>query len=200
MKVLLPLVVVTTLSCLAASAQNWRTDNPDQPNGYHASEAASHYHGNYNLPAQQQNGYRASEARSHYGGSRFQSSDGWGSSSSSDSGWGSRWNNQNQSSRPGSRWNNQNQSSGWGSRWSDQNQSSSWGQTTPREENFARGVLRRMAYRAEQNTPASIVGQPDPGIRYSATGGLLDSSMTNAESSVQRMIRSGGGFDKIYAE
>lgn len=213
MKTFRALVVITTLCCSAATAQNYRPANPDQPNGYHASEAASHYHGNAHLPAQQQNGYHASEARSHYGGSHDESSGGWGSSSrsdserggrwgsssSSDGGWGSRWSSDNQSSAPGSRWSNQNQSSGWGGRWSNQNQSSGWGQTTPAEESFARAALRRMAYQSEQSPQASVVGQPDPGVRYSATGGLLDSRMTNAESSVQRMIRNGGGFHNIYA-
>jgi hypothetical protein len=66
-----------------ASAQNWRQPNPDQPNGYHASEAQSHYHGKYHEPAQPLNGYHSSEARSHYGGSKFEPSSGWNHESNS---------------------------------------------------------------------------------------------------------------------
>jgi len=61
----------------AAVAQEWGEQNPNQPNGYRASEFNSHYHGNLNAPEYQPNGYRASEARSHYGGERYEPSSGW---------------------------------------------------------------------------------------------------------------------------
>ena len=53
--------------CPDALAQNWRTPNPNQPNGYRATEAAYHYHGSYKEPSSPSDGYRASEARSHAG-------------------------------------------------------------------------------------------------------------------------------------
>ncbi len=69
-------------------AQNWRTPNPNQPNGYRATSAAYHYSGSYKEPAQPSNGYRASEARSHVGMNSFappssaeKSSGRWGGSS-----------------------------------------------------------------------------------------------------------------------
>jgi hypothetical protein len=71
---LLLLILTFLYSCGDSSAQNWRQENPDAPNGYRASEYASHYHGDACLPANEQNGYRASEARSHYGGGRFETS------------------------------------------------------------------------------------------------------------------------------
>ncbi len=69
--------IAALLSTQVVSAQNWRQPNPDQPNGYRASEADSHYHGKYHEPAQPLNGYRASEGRSHYGGERMESSSGF---------------------------------------------------------------------------------------------------------------------------
>ncbi len=87
----------------SASAQNWRPPNPNQPNGYRASEAASHSHGDAHLPAQEQNGYHASEARSHYGGQRDEPASGW--NYENNSGPGSAFSNDNYSnydSMPGS--------------------------------------------------------------------------------------------------
>lgn len=69
--------LLATLIGQGASAQDWRQQNPNQPNGYRASEFADKYHGRYHEPAQPLNGYRASEARSHYGGSRFEPPSGW---------------------------------------------------------------------------------------------------------------------------
>lgn len=182
------------LSCSTASAQNWRQPNPDQPNGYRASEAASHYHGDLHMPAQPQNGYHASEARSHYGGSRMEPSSGWGSSESSGGG---RWGESSSSGRWGG---SEQSSSGLGSRWGGSEQSSGWGQTTPAEQTFARGVLRRtMMERYAASQGQANVGQPDPGIRYSATNGLLGGRMANVENSASQMIRNGGGFNTIYA-
>ena len=72
MKELFFLVLISgMLLCPQASAQNWRTPNPNQPNGYRATEAAYHFHGSYKEPAQQSNGYRATEARSKFGMSSF---------------------------------------------------------------------------------------------------------------------------------
>ena len=59
-------VSLWTLSS-AAFAQNWRTPNPNQPNGYRATEAAYHFHGSYKEPSSPSNGYRATEARSRAG-------------------------------------------------------------------------------------------------------------------------------------
>lgn len=185
-------MVALVMSSSVALAQNWRQPNPDQPNGYRASEAASHYHGDLHMPAQPQNGYRASEARSHYGGSRMEPSSGWGSSEST-----GRWGESNSESRWGG---GSEQSSGWGSRWGGSDQSSGWGQTTPAEQTFARGLLRRsMMERYAASAGQASVGQPDPGIRYTATNGLLGTRMTNVENSATQMIRNGGGFNTIYA-
>lgn len=105
---MLAVVFGTCVTVTGAHAQNWRTPNPNAPNGYRASMASYHYHGSYKEPAQQQNGYRASEARSKAGmscftppsptessserggGGRFGGSEGrWGSSEG-------RWGSENQ--------------------------------------------------------------------------------------------------------
>lgn len=103
---------VAAISCslllsTAAHGQDWRQEssNPNQPNGYRASEFASHYHGDLHLPAQHLNGYHASEARSHYGGSRFEPASGW--SYQSNSGPGSAFtNNACSGGGPGSAYSN----------------------------------------------------------------------------------------------
>jgi hypothetical protein len=97
--------LLATLLVGAVCAQNWREPNPNQANGYHATEAENHYHGNYHEPAQVQNGYRASEARSHYNGSRFEPSNGW--DEQNNSGPGSAFSNERFSSGgPGSAFSN----------------------------------------------------------------------------------------------
>ncbi len=224
MKKIVYSMIAAILSCTAVLAQNYRPPNPDQPNGYHASEAASHYHGNDHLPAQPQNGYHASEARSHSGAGRSEASQGYGERGASWGGrsggnqeqgrWGSRYGGNQEQGRWGNRYGANQEQGGWGSRYganqeqrgwtsrygANQNQAQGWGETTPAEQNFARGLLRRMADRSAQpSSQSSVVGQPDSGVRYSATGGLLDGGMATAEGSVGRMIRNGGGFDTIYA-
>jgi hypothetical protein len=96
MRTWLLILVLWLAASDAVQAQNWRQENPDAPNGYRASEAASHYHGNVHLPAQEQNGYRASEARSHYGGGRFETQ------TEPTSARDDRWSNDNTSQRYGS--------------------------------------------------------------------------------------------------
>lgn len=79
------LIAFLVTSGVSADAQNWRTPNPNQPNGYRASMASYHYHGSYKEPAQQANGYRATEARSKVGMNCF------APPSTSESGGGGRW-------------------------------------------------------------------------------------------------------------
>lgn len=71
-------LAIALAACMqSALAQNWRAPNPDQPNGYRATEFDNRYHGDLHAPAQPLNGYRASEARSHYGGERYEPAGGW---------------------------------------------------------------------------------------------------------------------------
>jgi len=71
------------LNCGSASADNWRDDNPNQPNGY----AASMYRYHHGTPDDDgpHDGYRASEARARHGLDRF------APPSSDDDSGGSRW-------------------------------------------------------------------------------------------------------------
>ncbi len=74
----------------SAAADNWRDDNPNQPNGY----AASMYRYHHGTPDDDgpHDGYRATEARARYGLDRFappSKNDGWGNSGDSDGG--GRW-------------------------------------------------------------------------------------------------------------
>lgn len=89
------------VACAGSYAQNWRTPNPNQPNGYRATEASYHFHGSYKEPSQPSNGYRASEARSHVGMNSF------APPSTSEKSGGGRW-----GENGGSRF-----SGGEGSRW-----------------------------------------------------------------------------------
>ncbi len=84
-------LISSVVLCPHASAQNWRTPNPNQPNGYRATEAAYHYHGSYKEPAQQSNGYRATEARSKFGMSSFAPPTSSTSGSRCGRGEGGRW-------------------------------------------------------------------------------------------------------------
>ncbi len=54
-------------------AQNLRSDNPNQENGYRATEAETHYYGGRYPVQHNPNGYRASEAGSHFAGGHYQS-------------------------------------------------------------------------------------------------------------------------------
>jgi hypothetical protein len=93
LKLLSHLTLLTViLNCQSASADNWRDDNPNQPNGY----AASMYRYHHGTPDDDgpHDGYRATEARSRYGLDRFappSKNDGWGDSGDSDGGGGGRW-------------------------------------------------------------------------------------------------------------
>lgn len=63
------IVLFLFLNCRSASADNWRDDNPNQPNGY----AASMYRYHHGTPDDDgpHDGYRASEARARHGLDRF---------------------------------------------------------------------------------------------------------------------------------
>lgn len=68
------------LNCGSASADNWRDDNPNQPNGY----AASMYRYHHGTPdPETHNGYAATSVKTRYGLDRFDPPD--------DSDSGSRW-------------------------------------------------------------------------------------------------------------
>lgn len=89
------------LSCVSmalppiVSAQNWRTPNPNQPNGYRATSAATHFSGSYKVPSQPSNGYHASEARSHAGMNCYTPPSSSSNENSRSSRWGgSRWGNE----------------------------------------------------------------------------------------------------------
>ncbi len=183
------IALFSTLFLLAGGvqAQNWRGENPNQPNGYRASEFASHYHGDLHLPAQQQNGYRASEARSHYGGSRFEPASGWSySSNSNSSNYGRSWQTAN----------------GDQNRWSNQG-GSAW-----RESSGYLGTARCLHRLSELSNPevsgganqlAGTAYQGSYGEAASRFGAMLGARREQRESAVQNMIRSGsGGFNHLY--
>ncbi len=94
------------VSCTSVFAQNWRTPNPNQPNGYRATSAAYHYSGSYKEPAQPSNGYRASEARSHVGMNSF------APPTSSEKSGGGRWG-ESRGGGGGGRWGGS-EGGGWG--------------------------------------------------------------------------------------
>ena len=99
MKKLLILALLSVwMTGTGASAQNWRTPNPNQPNGYRATSAAYHYSGSYKEPAQPSNGYHASEARSKAGMSCFTPP------SSSEKSSGGRWGGGESGRSEGGRW------------------------------------------------------------------------------------------------
>lgn len=200
-KIRLTAVALTYLALIGSSvsAQNWREENPDQPNGYHASEAASHYHGNLHMPAQQQNGYRASEARSHYGGERFEPSSGW---------------NHDNNSGPGSAFtNDSNYGGGIGSAYSNASRFQNGGPENTYSERMCRANRWQAGYR--NLAAAGYI----PGGGQSGTGGGAQpatgfqsfrsrfetfSPMIERESAWrQRAIESvedgQGGFNHIYA-
>lgn len=106
-------------------AQNWRTPNPNQPNGYRATCAATHFSGSYKEPSQPSNGYRASEARSHAGMSCYTPPSSSGENSRS-----SRWGGGSES-----RW------SGGASRWGSGN--SRWGNDSGENNDGQRGMFAR---------------------------------------------------------
>lgn len=179
----------STLCLLAGGvqAQNWRGENPNQPNGYRASEFASHYHGDLHLPAQQQNGYRASEARSHYGGSRFEPASGWSySSNSSSSNYGRSWQTANGDQN---RWGSQG-----GSAWQGSNGSLGTARCLQRL-----NELRNLEASGGANQLAGGAYQGSNGEDAARFGAMLGARRQQRENAVQNMIRSGGGgFNHLY--
>lgn len=194
-----------TLIGTGVSAQNWRPDNPDQPNGYHASEAASHYHGNLHLPAQQQNGYHASEARSHYGGSKFEPSSGW---------------NYDNNSGPGSAFNNDSgYSGGFGSAYSNASRFQNGGPENSYSERMCRANRWQAGYRnlaAAGYTPGgggsntgTALGtgggaQPATGFqsfrsRFATFSPMIERESAWRQRAIENVEDGQGGFTHIYA-
>ena len=172
----------------SAQAQNWRGTNPDQPNGYHASEAASHYHGNNFLPAQQQNGYRASEARSHYGGSRYEPSSGW--NRQQEGGWGSAY-----------RSNNEAQSSSFG-RWGSNVNGrfgSSYSHPYWQSSAFAQQAQSPQSSQVASAAAASFAGMLRERAQMGGSYPNAGSFMQSREQSLQNQMNRGtAGFNRIY--
>ncbi len=196
------------LSCLAligssVSAQNWRPENPDQPNGYHASEASSHYHGNLHMPAQPQNGYHASEARSHYGGSKFEPSNGW---------------NYDSNSGPGSAFNNNSSSGGgFGSAYSNASRFQNGGPQNSHSERMCRANRWQNGYRnlaaagyipgasqagssgtdsgAQQNT-----GFQSYRSRFETYSPMIERESAWRQRAIENVEDGRGGFTHIYAQ
>jgi len=203
----------------SVSAQNWRPDNPDQPNGYHASEAASHYHGDLHLPAQQQNGYHASEFRSHYGGERYEPSSGW--HDENNSGPGSTFtnysNNSNYDNMPGSafssgRWyqnggpeNSFSERMQRSARWQEEYRNLRSAGYTPRYGSTgARPSLYGAANNEAGNSPPSAGAyQQQPGYtsfsdRFQTFMPAIERERALRERAINR-IEDGGGFNRIYS-
>jgi hypothetical protein len=187
--------------CLTASGrnafgQNWRQENPDRPNGYRASEAASHYHGNLHMPANQLNGYRASEARSHYGGMRMEPSSGW--HYGNDSGPGSAFRNQSGSEdAPGSAFN-------YASRFHSDVPENSLVQRMRNSNQWQQEYrnLRAAGYSPGAATnPGYCVPARDQNIqsRFSTYMPAIERESQLRQRAIQN-IESGGGFNRIYRE
>lgn len=190
--------VIWSLASPAALSQDWRqeSENPNQPNGYRASEFASHYHGNLHLPAQQQNGYRASEARSHYGGSRYEPPSGW--SYDNNSGPGSAFNNYSSSGGgPGSAYSN-----------------ASWYQNGGPQNSLVERMRRSNRWQTEFHNLEAAGYRPGGGSANTAYGGapsgfgnrfstfmpLVEREQQLREQATQRIESGQGGFNHIYAE
>lgn len=194
------IAIVTVASFSAdASAQDWRQPNSNQPNGYHASEFNSHYHGNLHAPAQPLNGYHASEARSHYGGSRFEPSNGW--NEQSNNGPGSAFSN---ASIPGG---------GMGSAYSN----ASWYQNggsqntlidRMRRSNRWQGTYQHLAaagYVPGGEQPNTTYGASQPGLqgfrnRLATFKPLIEREQGWRQREIQSVENGQGGFNTIYAE
>ncbi len=195
-------LAIISLFSPSAVAQNWHQSNPDQPNGYHASEFESHYHGNLEAPANQQNGYRASEARSHYGGSRFEPSNGWS---------------YQDSSTPGSAFSNQsNEGGGIGSAYSN----ASWYQNGGSQNSFMDRMRRSNRWQGAYQHLAAAGYVPGGDGQQSTSYGASQSPtgfqsfrsrLSTFEPLIQREqswrqretenVEDGhGGFNTIYAQ
>lgn len=207
------LMAVSFMGCLPIHAQDWRQPNADQPNGYRASEAASHYHGRYHMPAQPLNGYHASEARSHYGGSRFEPSSGW--DYQNNSGPGSAFtNDSSESGGPGSAFtNSSNESSLPGSAYSN----ASWYQNGGPQNSFSQRMCRanrwQMGYRnlaaagylpGGGNPDTAYGAQPATGFqsfgsRFQTFMPLVERESAWREHAIQNVESGRSGFNHIYA-
>ncbi|MBS1955149.1 MAG: hypothetical protein JST89_13255 [Cyanobacteria bacterium SZAS-4] len=188
----------------SVSAQNWRPDNPDQPNGYHASEAASHYHGNLHMPAQQQNGYRASEARSHYGGERCEPSSGW--NYENNSGPGSAFNNDSNSGGGiGSAYSNVSAYSN-ASRFQNGGPENSYSERMCRANRWQAGYrnLAAAGYIPGQTGSTGGGAQPATGFqsfrsRYETYSPLIERESAWRQRAIENVEDGQGGFTHIYA-
>lgn len=193
-------LIYCALTASSASAQNWRPDNPDQPNGYRASEASSHYHGNLHMPAQQQNGYRASEARSHYGGDKYEPSSGW---------------NYDNNSGPGSAFNNDsNYGSSIGSAYSNASRFQNGGPENSYSARMCRANRWQAGYRnlaAAGYTPGGGQSQGTNGgaqlatgfqsfrSRYETYSPLIERESAWRQRAIENVESGQGGFTHIYA-
>jgi hypothetical protein len=209
-------------------AQNWRTPNPNQPNGYRASMAAYHYKGSYKESAQPENGYRATEARSKVGMNCFappsssERSEGgggrWGSGGGRWSGGESnRWGADGNSRFAGERW-GETGSDRWGSaEGRSGTYEGSYYQNAPamqnRNEEWNEFYKRRFeateyGNNAQSNTQQFASGQAaplggnisgySPGESFGAQQAMR---MAVGASAVRRMLRNSneGGFNRIYS-
>jgi hypothetical protein len=201
-------LVTAGLTCAQTAAQNYRGSNPDQPNGYHASEAGSHYEGDAHMPANQQNGYRASEARSHYGGSKYEPSSGWNRNSQGrNEGPGSAFRSQGDSGRWGEsssgRWGGS--SGGWGgeSRFGSNYNSPYWSNRSPTqvagEMAVGEGMLNFIRNRSEQYAANNGRNSYSTGQRQSNPYPNTAALMQARENQLQSEMRNGSaGFNRIY--
>ena len=212
MKVLLSRYLTVSLCSLLAAgltgaeatAQNYRGSNPDQPNGYHASEAGSHYEGDAHMPANQQNGYRASEARSHYGGSKYEPSSGWNRNSQGrNEGPGSAFRSQGEGSS--GRWGG-GSSSSWGGedRFGSNYNHPYWSNRSPAqvegEMAAGAGMLNFIRNRSEQYTANSGGNSYSAGQRPSNPYPNTAALMQARENQLQNEMRAGhAGFNRIYS-
>lgn len=209
-------------------AQNWRTPNPNQSNGYRASMAAYHYKGSYKESAQPENGYRATEARSKVGMNCFappsssERSEGesgrWGSGSGRWSGAeGNRWGGGGSSRFASERW-GETANDRWGAaEGRSGNSEGSYYQNGPamqnRNEEWNEFYKRRFeateyGNNAQSNTQQFGSGQGaslgtnlsgySPGESFGAQQAMR---MAVGASAVRRMLRNSdeGGFNRIYS-
>lgn len=212
-------VSLWTLSS-GAFAQNWRTPNPNQPNGYRATEAAYHFHGSYKEPSSPSNGYRATEARSRAGMNCFappsssERSEGgrWGASG--EGRWGGsenrRWGNTAGSSfqRGSAMQDRQEEWNEFYKRRFEATEQGGYNNSMQAEQRFGND----QQYANAQGTAAvgaNFNGYAQPGESFGSARAM--SAIVGA-SAVRRMLRngdggsfnriynsSGGGFNRIYA-
>jgi hypothetical protein len=195
--------LLATLLGGAAYGQDWREPNPNQANGYHATEAENHYHGNYHEPAQVQNGYRASEARSHYGGSRFEPSGGW--DYQNNSGPGSAFSNERSSNGgPGSAFSN-------ASAYSNASAFRNGGPENTLTERLRRSARWQQNYRnlaaagyvpggtsSERANTAASGGFASFASRLSTFEPMIQREQAMRQRAIQSIEDGHGGFNRIY--